>query len=91
MSKTGNTWIGQLLLINGVSMAVAKAIVKKYPTFISLFELYSSEGLTVKNKESLLASIEREDITKTKIGPKLSTKIYHIFTETDGKKLVHDL
>lgn len=87
-------WINQLMQISGVSYPVAKAITKHYPTFSSLMHMYDSEGMTKKNKEELLAAITREDTANgagRKLGISLSTKIYRVFNETDGTKLVQDL
>jgi hypothetical protein len=90
--------------ISGVSYQIAKTITKqvtiqvknahslKYPNFQSLMKMYECEGLTQQAKENLLANLERVDSSVGKrLGPALSKKIYAIFNEEDGSKLVQDL
>lgn len=54
---------------------------------------YQNNALTTKQKQNLLASI-KVDIThgaeRTRaIGPTLSAKIYHFFTDEDGERMVN--
>lgn len=89
---SNNGWLNQLMQISGVSEPIAKAIVKAYPSFSSLMAMYECDGMTEKSKMSLLANLERETSNAVKrIGPSISKKIYMIFTEEDGSKLVQDL
>lgn len=93
-SRTSNTWMNQLLQISGVSEPIARAILRVYPTFASLMQLYECEGMTEKAKMNLLANLEREDSgtgAARRLGPSLSKKIYSIFNDLDGTKLVQDL
>ncbi len=84
-----NVWINQLLQIPGVSIPIAKAISQQYPSLPSLLSIYTSEGMTEKNKALLLQDIGKEN--GRKVGPSISKKIYKLFTELDGTKLFQDL
>eukprot|EP01118_Nematostelium_gracile_P003988 TRINITY_DN14735_c0_g1_i1.p1 TRINITY_DN14735_c0_g1~~TRINITY_DN14735_c0_g1_i1.p1 ORF type:complete len:436 (+),score=134.93 TRINITY_DN14735_c0_g1_i1:1196-2503(+) len=91
--ESKDTWLAQLMQINGVSYQVAKTITTTYPTFQSLMKMYESTGMTEKAKENLLANLERDAVTPVsrKLGPSISKKVYAVFTEVDGSKLVQDL
>ena len=75
--------------IQNVSETIATAIAKKYPSIQSLLSAYDNPSLSIKEKIDLLQNIEIEG-RKTKVGPMLSSKIYLIFNETDGSKLVNE-
>jgi len=91
-SHFADTWLNQLMQITGVSFQIAKTVCTQYPSFQSLMKMYECEGMTQKTKENLLADLERVDATSArKLGPAISRKIYSIFNEVDGTKLVHDL
>jgi len=87
-----DAWAQQLAQIHNVSETVAASITKEYPTVRSLINMYYSNGLTEKEKRLLLADIKVQNLNGTstrRVGPSISEKIYRIFTETDGTKVVH--
>jgi len=87
-----DTWINQLMQINGISYGIAKSISYNYPTFASLYQAYENEGITDKRKSQLLMDLQRVDLQQgRKIGETLSNRIYRLFCETDGTKLIQDL
>jgi hypothetical protein len=91
-TTVNEAWIEQLEQIHSVSRSVAEAIARQYPTPRSLFDLYLSGGLTEREKQNLLADIRvdgRGGTVGRRIGPTLSKKIYHVFTETNGDKFIN--
>ncbi|KAJ3315932.1 Crossover junction endonuclease mus81 [Boothiomyces sp. JEL0838] len=83
MTKTkafiiGDVYLRQLLSIRGISQEKAMAIVKKYPTIISLYQdLIKAE--TEKERVAVLTSIGSNPVRKL-IGPALAKKIIQLFT-----------
>jgi hypothetical protein len=70
----------QLMQLRSVTAETATAIVKHYPTPISLFNAYEKAG-SLANQ--LLANIEygKPGKTKRKIGPSLSSTIAMLFNK----------
>jgi hypothetical protein len=80
------TFIKHLMCIPGVSENKAIAIVKIYPSFVSLMNTYMSYGYSDKEKEGILKDIEipnKEKNKTSRLGQALSSKIYRVFNSGD--------
>lgn len=88
ISDNSITWVKHLMCIPGVSELKAIAIVKEYPTFRSLIEIYESDQYTDYEKEKFLKEIDINNSvknTKKRIGDIISSKIFKYFSTKDNK------
>jgi len=88
LSENSRIWVKHLMCIPGISEKKAIAIVKMYPTFKSLIEVYESEEFTELEKEKFLKDITiiGNANSSKRIGEAVSSKVYKYFTEKEGKK-----
>jgi len=88
LSENSRIWVKHLMCIPGISEMKAIGIVKMYPTFKSLIEIYESNEFTELEKERFLRDIEINSSgknTKKRIGDAVSSKVYKFFTAKEKK------
>lgn len=54
--------MNKIIINKGISKQIAKAIVKEYPTFMSLFCMYENKDLHETHKSLLLSEIDRGNV-----------------------------
>lgn len=89
ISEISRIWVKHLMCIPGISEMKAISIVKMYPTFKSLIDVYESDEFSESEKEKFLKDIEivsANNSTKKRIGEAVSSKVYKYFTSQEFHK-----
>jgi hypothetical protein len=91
-SDRREVWTGMLIAIPGVSRTRAAAIVAAYPNLPALMERYRDPTLTAQQKKLLLSglAIESNSARTMTLGPKVSERVYHVFTSLDGDMIIKE-
>eukprot|EP00826_Nyctotherus_ovalis_P026732 TRINITY_DN2085_c0_g1_i1.p1 TRINITY_DN2085_c0_g1~~TRINITY_DN2085_c0_g1_i1.p1 ORF type:complete len:291 (-),score=58.03 TRINITY_DN2085_c0_g1_i1:23-895(-) len=88
-SKLSVWWMAGLACIPGISESKARAIAKLYPTMKSLMDEYDREK-GMEEKKKLLSSIKFAGEDKgSKIGNKLSERVFKYFTSTNPNETLN--
>ncbi len=89
-SDKREVWTNMLMVIPGVSRTRATAIAMQYESMSQLMRRYRDAALTEADKKMLLSAIVLESDSKRNmtVGPKVSERIYHVFTSRDGSQII---
>jgi len=88
LNDNSRIWVKHLMCIPGISEMKAIAIVRMYPTFKSLIEIYESDEFIEAEKERFLRDVEVVNNAKNsrkRLGDVVSSKVYKYFCGKDLK------
>jgi len=89
LSENSRVWVKHLMCIPGMSEMKAIAIVRMYPTFKSLIDIYESDDFTENEKGLFLRDVEVLNNAKNsrkRLGDVVSIKVYKYFLGKDLTK-----